>query len=197
MPLLESEEKDEVLMVGFNAGNQSSLEILFKRYQKPVFNFAWRLLGHRADAEDVTADVFTKLASGKVQYEPRSKFSTWIFTITRNHVLSKLRKQKAFAPLSLFKTQSGETVPRDIADPKPLASDIMNQNETALQVSKAIAKLALNQREAIVLREYHEFTYEEIATTLDCSLANVKVLIFRARETLRVELASVLREDLS
>lgn len=182
-------------MMNFNAGNQGSLEVLFKRYQKPVFNFAWRRLGHRADAEDVTAEVFTKLASGKVAYEPRAKFSTWIFTMTRNHAISKLRKQKVFYPLSFFKTQSGDSAPEDRADPKPLASEIISQKESSLQVSEAIAKLPLNQREAIVLREYHELTYDEIAETLDCSLANVKMLIFRARETLRVELASVLRGD--
>ena len=82
----------------------------------------------------------------------------------------------------------------DVADAGPLPDHLIKEKEMTIQVKKAIEKLPDTQREALVLREYQNFSYEEIGQILGCSLENVKVLIFRARERLRQELSSYMME---
>ena len=93
------------------------------------------------------------------------------------------------------KNESDETEQWDIPDLRDLQDEALIKQETVRQIRKSIYQLQHYQKEALVLREYHHFSYEEIAGILNCSLDNVKILIFRAREQLRNELPSLLKED--
>ena len=170
------------------------IEKLFLEYKQRVFNFALRILCNRADAEDVTGEVFLMLYTKTAAYEPDAKFSTWLFTVVRNTAISKLRKRKKFFPFFETGQTEGKSEMPEIPDPKELPDRQAQKQEAALLVQRAIQKLPLGQREAIVLREYHEMSYEEISQVLKCSLENVKILIFRARERLRKELAPIFKE---
>ena len=91
--------------------------------------------------------------------------------------------------------EDGEYKEWDVPDTAPLASDELNKKDTAIYVKKAIAKLPVLQKEALVLREYHNLSYEEISQVLNCSLEQVKILIFRGRERLKKELPAFIAEE--
>ena len=175
-----------------------ALEGIFTRYKKPVFNFALRFLANRAEAEDVASDVFLAVVSGRYHYSPSAKFSTWLFTVTRNACISRIRSSKKMFSL-WFKTAQGEDQQMDFADhslPSKRPDHALLKEEQSVFLEKALSKLPLGQREAIILKEFQNMRYEEISKVLNCSLANVKILIFRGRENLRRELKTSGLEEL-
>jgi len=190
------EQTDDELMSRFSGGDMPALEGIFTRYKKPVFNFALRFLANRAEAEDVASDVFLAVVSGRYHYSPTAKFSTWLFTVTRNAYISRIRSGKKMFSL-WFKTEQGEDQQMDMADQSlPRPDDALLQEEKSVFLEKALSKLPLGQREAIILREFQNMNYEDIAKVLNCSLSNVKILIFRGRENLRRDLKTSGLEEL-
>ena len=185
---------DEELILEFQNGQEWAFEELFQKYKTPIFNFAMRLLCNRADAEDVVADVFMKLYTHKHSYKPQAKFSTWLFTIARNTGISRTRTRNRFSSLWVSGDQPGMYEEIAVPDPGPLPPEQLIGRETARTVQEAVAKLPDDQKEALILREYHSFKYDDIAAIMGCSLENVKILIYRARVRLRKELPSMLTE---
>lgn len=188
------EQPDEDLIADYQHGNQEAFEMLFERYKRPIFNFSLRILNNRADAEDVTSEVFTVLFTNKDSYRPQAKFSTWLFTVARNACITKIRRRKHFTALWFQKENSRDEEVWDIPDPRESSAEQLVQRETAKNVKRAVNKLQGLQKEALILREYQQMSYEEISVVLNCSLENVKILIFRAREALRVELYALIKE---
>jgi len=182
------DKTDEELIETYYQGKEEAVEMLFTRYKMPVFNFSLRILNGRADAEDATGEVFLSLFRKK--YTPRAgvKFSTWLFAVARNACLTQIRKRKKWLPMWLTKNESGEYEQWDIPDTADLPHEVLGKREEALKVRKAISLLPDLQKEALVLREYHHFKYDQISEILNCSLEQVKINIFRARERLRVVL---------
>lgn len=179
----------------YQNGNDEALKALFLRYKTPVLNFSLRILGNRADAEDVVSDVFLALFAKKYNVKPGVKFSTWLFTVARNACITQIRKKKNMLPLWSRNKEASEYEQWDIPDAGNLPNEELVKRETALHVKKAVYSLPQLQKEAIVLREYHQLNYSEISHVLGCSLSKVKILIFRARERLKTELASFMLED--
>ena len=188
------ERPDEDLILEYQSGKDEALTMIFQRYKKPVLNFALRLLGNRADAEDATGEVFLVLFAKKYTYQPTSKFSTWLYTVTRNVCVSRLRKRKWTVSLFVKRDEQDSPQEWDIPDTSNLPSDELDKKEAAHTIKKAIEKLPDLQKEALILREYQGMSYQEISNILDCSLEKVKILIYRARERLRDELPSFIKE---
>ncbi len=187
------EQSDEELMAAYQRGEEEAMDTIFNRYQKRIFNFALRILGQRADAEDAVADVFLNLIRSAASYRPGAKFSTWLYTVARNACFSRLRKRKNIFSLS-FSRGLGETDAEwDVPDPAT-AGDELHEKELGEHIKSAVGKLQVIQKEVLILREYHDLSYEEIANITGQSLSNVKVLIFRAREELRKTLGFLLKE---
>jgi len=188
------EPTDEQLMDDFQHGDQEGIKMIFYRYNAQILNFCLRMLGNRADAEDTTGEVFLALFSRQYQSRPEAKFSTWLFTIARNCCIDRIRKRSR--NVSLWFSNKGDTGSSqyDVADEENISDTSLENKEAAKMVKAAIGRLPLAQREALVLREYHCLSYAEIARVLGCSLDNTKVLIYRAREQLRKELASFMKE---
>lgn len=178
---------DEELMSKFQEGDMSAVEGVFNRYKCAVFNFALRYLANRAEAEDVAGEVFLTVVSGRYQYSPNAKFSTWLFTVTRNACISRIRSGKKFFSL-WFKTDTGQEQEMQFPDTASPGPDELIKKEQSAILERALAHLPLGQREAIILREYQDMSYDDIAKVLNCSLSNVKILIYRGRESLRKEL---------
>jgi RNA polymerase sigma-70 factor (ECF subfamily) len=188
-----NDQSDEDIMQDFQNGKPEGAEVIFHRYNKQVLNFCLRILGNRSDAEDATGDVFLALFSGSYRLDPRAKFSTWLFTIARHCCIDKIRKRKNTT--SLWFSQNGsQERQHDVMDSGASAADTLEQKENAALIREAIFQLPLQQREALVLREYHQMSYQEIAQILGLSLENVKIQIFRAREQLRGSLADLIKE---
>lgn len=188
------ERTDAQIMEDLSKGDKKAAIKLFERYKSRILNFSLRILGSRADAEDVTSEVFLALISGKYTYTPKAKFSTWAYTVARNSCISIIRKRKKVSGMWTT-TEDGTTVQRDVKDSNENSRETLEKKEAKVLVQEAISALPLEQREAIILREYEKLSYDDIAVTLECSLENVKILIYRARETLRIQLTSFLNEE--
>ena len=189
-------QTDEELIIDYLRGNDQAMELIFLKFKTQVFNYAFRLLSNRADAEDVTADTFLAIFAKKYLYQPEVKFVTWLYTVVRNACIDRLRKRKRNVSLSVWDREDNETEGGqiDVVDEKAVPVEDIQENERARQVQAAINKLPEDQREAIILREYHSMDYQQISQIMNCSLANIKILIFRARENLRKELSSFIME---
>ncbi len=190
------EHRDEELVEAYQQGNTKAFETLFDRHKRGVFNFALRMLNNRADAEDVTSDVFLQVVNRKYAYNRTAKFSTWLFTVTRNACITRLRKRNAFVSMWTKKDDGDDYEMWDFPDNQNSPSEDLKWKEERTMVRKAINQLPLMQKDALILREYLHVSYDDIAQVLGCSLENVKILIFRARERLRDELSSLIKGEL-
>lgn len=188
------EQTDEELISAYHNGETNALTALFNRYKRPVFNFALRMLNNRSDAEDVASEVFFQLFKRRYVYNHTAKLSTWLFAVARNACITRIRKNQNMVSL-WFKNDSEDGFAQwDVPDTAAPAAENLNKQEMQTIVRRAINKLPLEQKEALILREYMKTNYADIAQVLGCSLEKVKVLIFRARERLRLELVPYIKE---
>lgn len=178
--------------MAFKQGDESAARRIFDRYKRRVLNFALRMLGNRAQAEDAASEVFVAVFSKKYEARGGVEFSTWIFTVTRNRCLSEIRRRGRVSGVSMH----GEDAQRyDVADERATPAQQSQETEAAQLVRRAIAGLSDDQREVIILREYEHLSYEDISRITGHSLSNVKVLIFRAREMLKARLSCFFNEE--
>ena len=153
-------------------GNRRAFTTLFNRYFQSVYNYALMLCRDPSLAEDLTQEAFIRAHNNLDRFGPPWNFRTWIFRLTHNHFIDLTRKERDVDPL-----EEGDRV---IA--KDLGPELETQrSETADRVHNTLGGLLPGQREILVLRELHGFSYAEIGQILDISLSNVKVMIHRAR----------------
>jgi len=176
-------DDDARLMLAFRDGDRRAFEALFARYTPRVLTFLTRLVRDRARAEELTQDVFVRIYNAADRYEPKARFSTWIFGIAHNLGLNELARAHR-------RYERSETPLEELAspDPAPGADEKLEAEQMRVRLERALAKLPERQRAALLLRSEQGLGYEEIAKALDTSLASVKSLIHRARETLLAEL---------
>ena len=173
---------DDTLMTDYAAGDENALRILVERWERPVFAFLVRMLGSREEAEDLSQDTFTSLVRSAGSYRPDGRFKSWLFRIAGNKARSRLRRRKILRWLPL--SNEDETVPS--ADPDPL-DDVLG-DETRLRVREAVSRLPDRQRQALVLKQYQDMSYREIAEAMDASVQSVQMLLHRAMNALRKDL---------
>ena len=190
------ERTDEELWSDHNSGDTGAFEALFRRHKGRIFNFALRLTGNRADAEDVTSDTFVALFNSTFQDDGRAKLTTWLFTVARNACLSRLRSAKYMMSTWFKGSADGGQKEWDIPDDSAPPGAAIGKREMAREVRRALLKLPVEQREALILREYFQKDYATIAQILECTLEKVKVLIFRGPERPREGLGPIMREGL-
>jgi RNA polymerase sigma-70 factor, ECF subfamily len=184
-------DPDTALMLRAKQGDGGAFTALVEKYKQPVMNLAFRTLRDLTEAEDLAQNVFVQVWKAAPRYEPTAKFSTWLFTITRNLCLNEIRRRTRHPATSLDQT-------RDDADDQPLyqvedkrvapATEELLRGELVEKVDAALASLPESQRTALLLCRQEELSYEEIAAVLGCSLSATKSLIHRARETLKLRL---------
>lgn len=183
------QKTDEVLIAEYQLGNQEAFEELYARYKSSIFNFALRILGNRADAEDVTSEVFMTLCVKKQMYKPIAKFKTWFFRIAHNFCMNVFRKKKHTTDMWFNQNDRDDLGQWDVQDDKEIPSEKLEKKEAGQEVRNAIRTLPENQKEALILREYHQMNYSQISEVMECSVENVKILIYRARMQLKKKLA--------
>ncbi len=178
-------------MLEFQGGSKSAFEILMQNYYSRVLNFIYRFVANKESAEDLTQDVFLRVFKYGPRYKPKSKFQTWLYTIAKNICLNELRKNKEFVTsLDEPATIGNADMQIQIADPKSSAADEeLIHAEKAAVIRQAINELPDNQRLAVILRRYDNFSYAEIAETLGVSDKAVKSLLSRAKVNLRRRLS--------
>jgi RNA polymerase sigma-70 factor (ECF subfamily) len=179
------------LITELREGSEAAYEALIVRYQQPVYSLVCRLLGETTEAADVTQEVFLKIFRNVGSFRERSSLRTWIYRIAVNEAYnhrrwhSRHQRQEVSASAGEDGRSEATFLARD-RNPFELAAD----SEVRALVEKALAALNPNFSAALVLREIHEMSYEEIAAILNVSIGTVKSRIMRGREALRKELAS-------
>jgi RNA polymerase sigma-70 factor (ECF subfamily) len=192
---------DVQLMLDVKSGDDSSFELLLRRYRTPVVNFLYRMVRDAAAAEDLAQEVFLRVYRARGHYLPKAKFTTWMFRIATNLAFNALRdgryrRQEVSIDHSAFDgSGDGESEPSalEIADRQPSIELELIRRDRAELIRRAVEALPEKQRAAVLLHKYQEMDYDEIGGILGCSESALKSLLFRAYETLRVELAPLVK----
>ena len=184
---------DEEVMLKYKQGLGEAMDELVRRYKNPLYHFAYRLSQDAALAQDTVQEVFLRVHTQRHVYIPSGKFSTWIFSICHNLIMSQLRRTKWYLPWPTRNDESGELI--EFASPDPSPRDVLEKNEMSEILNTCIQGLSFLQKEALILREFHNLDYKEISTILNKSLSTVKILIHRARIALKNKMLPYLQED--
>ena len=191
-------DPDVRLMLKFKEGDKAAFEELLDKYHKRVINFIYRMVQDRDEADDLAQEVFVRVYNSTKHYEPRAKFSTWIYRITKNLCLNELRRRKRkFISLDeTISTEEGE-LKKEVASPNA-TTPFQDASKYELQkmVREAIESLPVNQRIAVILRRYEQLSYEDIAKTMECSVSAVKSLLNRAKELLKDKLMPLMKDEI-
>jgi RNA polymerase sigma-70 factor (ECF subfamily) len=182
---------DEALILELRGGSQEAFTELFLRYRQRVYGFFRRRMGDAAQAEELAQEAFLAVLRGAQRYEPRATFRAYLFGIAFN-ILSAHRR-KAMNEGARGNGASGAGDDFGGGDSARTATDGMATNfdaETAIWVRQAVGKLEEGEREILMLREFEELSYEEIAKVMKAPVNTVRSRLFRARMALREILES-------
>ncbi|WP_127588362.1 RNA polymerase sigma factor [Paenibacillus koleovorans] len=186
---------DSQLIREIKDGNVQLYEELMRRYEKKILAFIFHMLKSSKMefvAEDLCSETFYKAYRSLHSFrEVEASFSTWLYTIARNTVLSELRKQKA-VHVSFTESEHLTLSTSQVATPE----QTLLRNEKVSMVRNAINNLPEKQRSALILREYEQLDYQEIANILDQTVSSVKSLLFRARASVKMQLEPYLAEPI-
>jgi RNA polymerase sigma-70 factor (ECF subfamily) len=191
-------DPDVQLMLRVQRDEPGAFTELIDRYWSPVFGRIYRQLGDREEAEDLAQDVFLRIYRHRRRYQPRARFTTWLFHVSQNVVRNALRSRRRHPCLRLETTAGpdGETAPADgyLAGRSEAPSRPLERAELAGVVRAAVARLAGRQRKALELHQFHNRTYNQIAAQMDMSPKAAKSLLYRARLELRACLTGYMEE---
>ena len=181
-------------MLDVKAGDEVSFELLLRKYRTPLVNFLYRMVHDAATAEDLAQEVFLRIYRSRTEYVASAKFTTWMFRIATNLALNSRRdgrhRQREISLDQPVELGESDAQPLDVADDQPNVEHQLLARDRAELIRRAVESLPEKQRAAVLLHKYQEMDYNEIAKILECSESALKSLLFRAYETLRVELAS-------
>jgi RNA polymerase sigma-70 factor (ECF subfamily) len=180
--LIFREIEDLDLIAKARRGDVEAYNLLVSRWEKRVFNYLLRLVSNREDALDVSQETFLKGYQNLRKLDDPARFSAWLFRIAHNEAFSLLRRRKPEAELA------GEPRPRNTGRLLPV--------EVSLAVESALKRLNEDQREAVLLKVYQGFKFEEMAEILECPVSTVKSRLYTALDLLKTTLApTVLRGE--
>lgn len=186
-------QSEEYLVKQSIQGDTRAFEKLVAQYQNKIYALAYRYMGNEEDAYDMAQEALIKAFRSLRSFKGNSSFSTWLYRVTTNVCLDELRRRKRrIVPLSLdepLATREGDEVEKEIADSSPGVDILYEQKEFAQYIQELLNEMKPEHKTAIVLRDVMEFSYEEIAEILNCSMGTVKSRISRAREVLRKKLS--------
>lgn len=174
-------------------GDHAAFEAIFTQYQTAIYNYIFRMMGSREDAYDMTQDTFLKAYLALASTSDDLRVSAWLYRIATNVCLDEIRHRKLVrwtpwdAFLSVFH-------PSQVAASKEQPDSLAINRENAEEVQLILEKLHPKYRMCLILREYHDLSYDEIAECLATTRAAVKSLLFRAREEFRQVYARVERK---
>ena len=182
---------DAELVKGCLAGDHTAWEAIVRQHNQRIYNLAYRFTGRFDEAEDLTQEIFLKVYRTLNSYRAESgALVTWIVRVGRNHIIDHYRKfktERTHTDSLEVEYEKAEENPARYANP----AQALEQRELSERVHHALLKISEDLREAVILRDLEEFTYEEIASMLDLPLGTVKSRINRGR----AELARLLKKE--
>jgi RNA polymerase sigma-70 factor (ECF subfamily) len=181
---------DEELVARSVGGDLDSFNQLVVRWERPIYALAYRVIGREEDARDVCQETFLRAFRALRGFKGQAKFSSWLYRITLNLCRDWMRRERrtpvAQAPEGLdLLDLAGAQAPSESVE------DLVSRRELGQVVARAMATLPEDQRTAIILKEYHGLTFQEIADLLDCPLSTVKTRLYQGLTVLRRQLDQV------
>ena len=180
-------------MAQLAAGHDAAMNALMERHAERLFRYLVRSLQNEDDASDLAQETFVRVYQNRSSFDPRQKFSTWLFAIASNLVRDRYRWRKRHPQVSLDAPNEAtgdefvDTIPATGASPV----DAAQNQEQAEVVRRAVAALPEELRAPLILAEYEEKTHAEIGAILGCSPKAVELRIHRARQRLRASLSEL------
>lgn len=183
------QDEDWLWIKDFRRGDQSAFEKIFNKYKVKVVNLAYRFVRQKEAAEDIAHDVFIKIYEKKFDNDPKAKFSTWLYRVTVNTSLDLIRKKK-FTSYSLDEPIQDEEGQKNnllekFSKPQVHPVQVLQDEELKVLVRKEIEKLPENLKIPILLYQFEDLHYKEIATVMQITEKAVEKRIYHAKEHLR------------
>lgn len=186
--------EDVEFVRAFQRGETRAFDKLVARYQRQVANLIYLSLGDKNSIEDLTQEVFLRVYRALPRFQFDASFFSWIYRITKNLCIDEIRKRKIKKVFSLdFLIEGMESRELNVTTGETPSDEFLS-GEKKQTILQALQKIKFEHREILLLREYQDFSYEEIAETLKISLQAVKSRLFRAREELRTHLQPYFKE---
>lgn len=170
-------DSDVAVVEAWRSGDRAAFATLVRRYQKPVYNAAYRILGNADDASDTTQAVFLKVTERRHGYDPRFRFFSWLYRIAVNEALNVLRRNGREQPLAGLPDEGEEMPGGDASNPEWQAA----ATQVSRRIEAAMMQMSPEHRVVIALRHFSECSYGEIAEILDIEEKTVKSRLFEAR----------------
>ncbi len=185
---------DEALMIRFQRGDRAAFALLVRRHQGPLYNFALRHLRAPQLAEDVVQDAFVRVVQNAGEFKHEARFTTWVYTITRNLYIDQLRKRALRKHPSLDQEKPGEegdgpTLGEQTADTRASVERDATGSELKERIAKAVEELPEEQREVFLMREVANLPFKEIAEVTGVPENTVKSRMRYALERLQQALS--------
>jgi RNA polymerase sigma-70 factor, ECF subfamily len=168
------------LIARARAGDTQAWGDLYREFAPAIFRFCRRAMPSKEDAEDATMEIFMKLHDKLMQFDPSRSFSAWLYKVAANHCWDLLRRRKARHDQDM---DDVDDVPLEAPEPNQLEKLI--EERTSAEVRRALDKLGVRARMALVMRYYSDMSYDEIADALGVRRPFVGVVLLRARHELR------------
>ena len=171
-------------------GDVEAYNLLISRWEKRVYNYLLRIVGEREDALDLSQDVFLKAYQNLRKLDDTARFAPWLYRIAHNEAYSMFRKRRPEVDVE-------DMEPEAIGTKVTVGGSSVFPVELSLAVASALGRLTPEQREAVVLKVYQGFKFEEMAEILSCPVSTVKSRLYTALDLLKVELAPVKARGMS
>jgi RNA polymerase sigma-70 factor (ECF subfamily) len=165
-------------------GREDSFEELVRRYQRPIVNYVYRMLGNYDSALDVTQEIFIKVYNSMGRYRAEFKFSTWLYKISHNAAIDHLRRNSNHNQSVELENEDG-TVRIQYEDKRISPEKERELGEWREEIQRVVKRLPSGYRELIILRHTNDLSYDEIAEITNLPLGTVKNRLFRAREMMK------------
>ncbi len=188
VPFVTKSQTDEQVVARILTGQGSDFEILVRRHQSAIYNFLLRMLHDPEEALDLAQEVFLKVFCSLERFDPRYRFTTWMYRIAFNAAIDNIRKRRP-GILSLDAGADDSGGVREVAGSQPTPDQFLQARETRSHLEDAMRTLPAEYRQVLLLRHQGERRYDEIARITGLPIGTVKNRIFRAREMLRKAIA--------
>lgn len=190
MPPIDTDPSDDELMQRLQAGDDEALNMLMARWEMPIRSYLYRYLNNEAVALDVAQETFVRLYQNRMRYKAGTYFKSWLFTIATNlartHNRWKMRHPTESLQDDDASAKNNFNALRDDATP----ATSLKEREEIEAVRSAINTLPEELRAVVLLFEYEQLSYAEIAKVMDCSIKAVETRLYRAKQQLRTALAA-------
>jgi RNA polymerase sigma-70 factor (ECF subfamily) len=182
---------DAQVMLRVKAGDESAFDYLVQKYRRPMLGFMYRMAHNSAVAEDLAQEVFLRVYRSRENYEASAKFTTWLYRIASNLAVNHARDTRHARPentVSLDEPDHETGLTMDVPDDSLTAEENIVRRERLAAIRQRVQALPERQRIAVIMHKYQQMDYRQIADVLKLSESAIKSLLFRAYETLRVQL---------